>query len=50
MGRVMSLVAVPAMLAPILGPTIGGLIIDDVHLLGHRQLALALLRQRADRR
>ena len=31
MGRVMSLVAVPAMLAPILGPTIGGLIIDDVH-------------------
>ena len=34
MGRVMSLVAVPAMLAPILGPTIGGLIIDDVHLWG----------------
>jgi len=29
MGRVMSIVAVPAMLAPILGPTIGGLIIDD---------------------
>jgi EmrB/QacA subfamily drug resistance transporter len=28
MGRVMSVVAVPAMLAPILGPTIGGLIID----------------------
>src|SRR5207244_8153426 len=30
MGRVMSVVAVPAMLAPILGPTIGGLIIDDL--------------------
>ena len=29
MGRVMSIVAVPAMLAPILGPTIGGLIIDN---------------------
>src|SRR6266566_7444017 len=29
MGRVMSIVAVPAMLAPILGPTIGGLIVDD---------------------
>ncbi|MBV9197152.1 MAG: DHA2 family efflux MFS transporter permease subunit [Solirubrobacterales bacterium] len=29
MGRVMSVVAVPAMLAPILGPTIGGLIIDN---------------------
>ncbi|MBV9799700.1 MAG: DHA2 family efflux MFS transporter permease subunit [Solirubrobacterales bacterium] len=29
MGRVMSMVAVPAMLAPILGPTIGGLIIDN---------------------
>jgi EmrB/QacA subfamily drug resistance transporter len=29
MGRVMSLVAVPMMLAPILGPTIGGLIIDN---------------------
>ena len=28
MGRVMSIVAVPAMLAPILGPTIGGLILD----------------------
>jgi EmrB/QacA subfamily drug resistance transporter len=28
MGRVMSIVAVPAMLAPILGPTLGGLIID----------------------
>jgi EmrB/QacA subfamily drug resistance transporter len=28
MGRVMSIVAVPAMLAPILGPTIGGLIVD----------------------
>ncbi len=28
MGRVMSLVAVPAMLAPIFGPTLGGLIID----------------------
>src|ERR1700690_3380173 len=29
MGRVMSLVAVPAMLAPILGPTLGGLILDS---------------------
>ena len=29
MGRVMSVVAVPAMLAPILGPTIGGLIIEN---------------------
>jgi EmrB/QacA subfamily drug resistance transporter len=29
MGRVMSLVAVPAMLAPILGPTLGGLIVDN---------------------
>ncbi len=29
MGRVMSVVAVPAMLAPILGPTLGGLIIDN---------------------
>jgi len=30
MGRVMSIVAVPAMLAPILGPTIGGLILDNI--------------------
>jgi EmrB/QacA subfamily drug resistance transporter len=29
MGRVMSIVAVPAMLAPIFGPTIGGLILDN---------------------
>jgi EmrB/QacA subfamily drug resistance transporter len=29
MGRVMSIAAVPVMLAPILGPTIGGLIIDN---------------------
>jgi len=29
MGRVMSVVAIPAMLAPILGPTIGGLIVDN---------------------
>jgi EmrB/QacA subfamily drug resistance transporter len=29
MGRVMSIVAVPAMLAPILGPTLGGLIIQN---------------------
>jgi EmrB/QacA subfamily drug resistance transporter len=29
MGRVMSVVAVPAMLAPILGPAIGGLILDN---------------------
>jgi EmrB/QacA subfamily drug resistance transporter len=30
MGRVMSLVAVPMMLAPIFGPTIGGLIVDNI--------------------
>jgi EmrB/QacA subfamily drug resistance transporter len=30
MGRVMSVVAIPAMLAPILGPTIGGLIVDNL--------------------
>ncbi len=30
MGRVMSIVAVPAMLAPILGPVVGGLILDSV--------------------
>ena len=30
MGRVMSIVAVPAMLAPILGPTLGGLILQNV--------------------
>jgi EmrB/QacA subfamily drug resistance transporter len=30
MGRVMSVVAVPAMLAPILGPTLGGLIVDNM--------------------
>src|SRR5205085_9328975 len=29
MGRVMSIVAVPAMLAPILGPTLGGFIVDN---------------------
>src|ERR671937_2390137 len=29
MGRVMSVVAVPAMLAPIFGPAIGGLILDN---------------------
>ncbi|MBV9003002.1 MAG: DHA2 family efflux MFS transporter permease subunit, partial [Solirubrobacterales bacterium] len=29
MGRVMSIVAVPAMLAPILGPTLGGLIVQN---------------------
>jgi len=29
MGRVMSIVAVPMMLAPILGPTVGGLIVDN---------------------
>lgn len=29
MGRVMSIVAVPAMLAPILGPTLGGVIVDN---------------------
>jgi EmrB/QacA subfamily drug resistance transporter len=31
MGRVMSIVAVPAMLAPVLGPTIGGLIIENLN-------------------
>jgi EmrB/QacA subfamily drug resistance transporter len=30
MGRVMSIVAVPMMLAPILGPTIGGLIVQNI--------------------
>ncbi|GAB2518859.1 MDR family MFS transporter [Nocardia heshunensis] len=30
MGRVMSAVAVPAMLAPVLGPTVGGLILDHL--------------------
>lgn len=30
MGRVMSIIAVPAMLAPILGPTIGGVIIQNI--------------------
>ena len=30
MGRVMSIAAVPAMLAPILGPTIGGAIVDNL--------------------
>jgi EmrB/QacA subfamily drug resistance transporter len=30
MGRVMSVVAVPAMLAPILGPTLGGLILQNM--------------------
>ena len=29
MGRVMSIVAIPAMLGPILGPTLGGLILDN---------------------
>ena len=31
MGRVMSIVAVPAMLAPVLGPTIGGLLIENLN-------------------
>ena len=44
MGRVMSIVAVPAMLAPILGPTLGGA--DPAE----HELALDLLRQRPDRR
>lgn len=30
MGRVMSVVAVPAMIAPVLGPLIGGVIVDDL--------------------
>jgi EmrB/QacA subfamily drug resistance transporter len=30
MGRVMSIVAVPVMLAPILGPTVGGLIVQNI--------------------
>ena len=44
MGRVMSIVAVPAMLAPILGPDDRG---PDPR---QRELALDLLRQRPDRR
>ena len=44
MGRVMSVVAVPVMLAPILGPTLGGTIIQDA------ELAVDLLRERPDRR
>ena len=43
MGRVMSVVAVPMMLAPIFGPTIGG---ADRR---QHELALDLLRERADR-
>ena len=30
MGRVMGVIAIPVMLAPILGPTLGGLIVDNV--------------------
>ncbi|MFC5750626.1 MDR family MFS transporter [Actinomadura rugatobispora] len=30
MGRVMSIVSVPAMLAPVLGPLLGGVIVDDL--------------------
>ena len=30
MGRVMGVIAIPAMLAPILGPTLGGLIVDNL--------------------
>lgn len=30
MGRVMSVIAVPAMLGPVLGPVLGGLILDDL--------------------
>ncbi|RFS81534.1 DHA2 family efflux MFS transporter permease subunit [Actinomadura spongiicola] len=31
MGRVMSIVSVPAMLAPVLGPLLGGVILDDLN-------------------
>jgi EmrB/QacA subfamily drug resistance transporter len=31
MGRVMSIVVMPAMLAPILGPVVGGLILENLH-------------------
>jgi EmrB/QacA subfamily drug resistance transporter len=30
MGRIMGITAIPVMLAPIIGPTLGGLIVDDV--------------------
>ena len=43
MGRVMGIVVMPAMLAPILGPVVGGLILREP------ALVLDLLRQRADR-
>ena len=31
MGRVMGIVSMPAMLAPILGPVVGGLILQNLH-------------------
>ena len=43
MGKVMSVVVMPAMLAPILGPVVGGLILAEP------ALVLDLLRQRPDR-
>ena len=44
MGRVMGIVSMPAMLAPILGPVVGGLILAEP------ALVVDLLRERADRR
>ena len=43
MGRVMSVIGVPMLLGPILGPILGGWLVDDV------SLALDLLRQPAGR-
>ncbi len=43
MGRVMGYVSMPAMIAPILGPVVGGLILENL------ALVLDLLRQRPDR-
>ena len=44
MGRMMSVIGVPTLLAPVIGPVLGGLIVDNF------ELALDLLRQRSDRR
>ena len=44
MGRVMSVIGVPMLLGPVLGPVLGGLIVDNV------SLALDLLRQPPGRR
>ena len=44
MGRVMGVLGVPMLIAPIMGPILGGWLVD------RRLLALDLLHQRADRR